>query len=111
VRFRRKTLTRLKILLALVVLAAIGGAVLLAMLDQTTALLIGGVGIGIAIAGYTFHRDTAVLLASALLYPILALGIYALHAIVGVPMNYLLWISVAVFGLVVLVLGAEEVPS
>lgn len=109
-RFRRKTLTRLKILLALVVLAALGGAALLVMLDQTTALVIGGVGIGIAIAGYTLHRDAAVLLASALLYPILALGIYALHAIFGVPTNYLLWISVAVFGLVVLVLGAEEIP-
>jgi hypothetical protein len=110
VRLRRRTLTRLKLLLALVVLAAAGGAALLYLAAPQVALLVGGVGIAIAIAGYVLHRSASMLLASIVLYPILALGIYSLHVVLGVPAQYLMWISVAVFALVVVVLGADEIP-
>lgn len=109
-KIRRKLLTRLKILLALVFLAALGGAVLLYFAAPQVALLVAGVGLMIAVVGYLMHRNAATLFASALLYPVLALGIYALHVLFGVPTQYLTWISIAVFALVVLVLTADEVP-
>jgi hypothetical protein len=110
VRFRRRTLNRLKFLLALVVIAGLVGGVLLWLAVPQTAILVAAVGASVAIASYFLHRDAAVMFASILLYPILALGIYALHAVLGVPTQYLLWVSLGVFGFVVLVLTADEIP-
>lgn len=109
-RIRRRWLTRLKILLALVVLACLAGAVAVYLVEPMTAFLVAGVGAGVAIAGYVLHRDAPMLLASVLLSPILALGVYALSLVFDVPMSYLLWTSVLVFGLTVVVLTADETP-
>lgn len=92
------------------VLACLGGAVCVYLLEPQTALMVGGVGAAVAFAGYSLHRDVVVLLTTALLYPIVALGVYALYFVLGVPVEYLLWVSLAVFGLVVIVLTADEIP-
>jgi hypothetical protein len=110
VRFRRRPLNLLRLLLALVVLACLGGAICMYLLEPQTALLVAGVGFAVAFGGYLLHRDAVVLFVSVPLYPILALGVYALHVLLDVPVQYLLWVSLAVFGLVVLVLTADEVP-
>lgn len=94
----------------MVVLACAAGAVCVYLVAPQTALLVAGVGVAVAFAGYPLHRDAVVLFVSFLLYPILALGVYALHFVFGVPMEYMLWVCLAVFGLVVLVLTADEIP-
>ncbi len=109
-KFRRRSLNRLRLLFALVVLVCLAGAVAMFLVEPDTTLMVGGAGAAIAFAGYPLHRDAVVLLASVLLYPILALGVYSLYLVVGIPMEYLLWVSLGVFGFAVLVMTAEEVP-
>lgn len=109
---RRRTSEVLATLLLVCLAASVVGAVLVALRDPTGALRVGVIALFLA-AGVTRALDEglATFGVLGLVFAILALGLYALHVLLGLSGDVVMWIAVAVGLLVLLILGRALVAS
>jgi hypothetical protein len=109
---RRRTTEVLSSLLIVCLVASLVGAVLVVLRDPVGSMRVSAIAVLVAV-GVTemFGEGLATVGFLGVLFTILALGLWALHVIVGVPGAAVMWVAGLVAALVLVILARSLIAA